>query len=246
MTETSKQPESSSIERLEEHWDRGKNLALSPSLSLGQVRMWTALTREPIKRIFGYESPVLIDWPPASALQIQGDHRVHLQSRLLQIECLISMIRECERKGVAPVSRVFIGHGRSPVWRELKDFLSDRLDLPWDEFNRESTAGIPTAERLTEMLKSVGFAFLIMTAEDEHADETLHARENVIHEVGLFQGRLGMRRAIILLEEGCSTFSNIHGLTYIPFPRDNISASFENVRKVLERERFIGSNFSSA
>ena len=27
-----------------------------------------------------------------------------------------------------------------------------------------------------------------MTAEDEHADGTKHARENVIHEVGLFQG----------------------------------------------------------
>ena len=29
------------------------------------------------------------------------------------------------------------------------------------------------------------------------------ARMNVIHEVGLFQGRLGFERAIVLLEEGC-------------------------------------------
>jgi predicted nucleotide-binding protein len=89
------------------------------------------------------------------------------------------------------------------------------------------------------MLKSAAFAFLIMTAEDEHADETIHARENVIHEMGLFQGRLGLRRSIILLEEGCSTFSNIHGLTYIPFPSNRISAAFEDVRRVLERERLV-------
>ena len=33
---------------------------------------------------------------------------------------------------------VFIGHGRSALWRELKDFLVERLGLGWDECNRES------------------------------------------------------------------------------------------------------------
>lgn len=37
--------------------------------------------------------------------------------------------------------KVFIGHGRSPAWRELKDFLAERLGLPWDEFNRVPVAG---------------------------------------------------------------------------------------------------------
>jgi predicted nucleotide-binding protein len=50
-------------------------------------------------------------------------------------------------------------------------------------------------------------------------DGKLHARLNVIHEAGLFQGRLGFNKAIILLEEGCEEFSNIHGLGHIPFPK---------------------------
>ena len=79
-------------------------------------------------------------------------------------------------------------------------------------------------------------AFLVCTAEDEHADSTQHARENVVHEAGLFQGRLGFERAIILLEEGCAEFSNIHGLGQIRFPKGNISAVFEEIRTVLERE----------
>ena len=118
----------------------------------------------------------------------------------------------------------------------LKDFIADRLRLPWEEFNRAAAAGYTTLERLEEMLSDATFAFLVMTAEEEHADSTLHARSNVIHEVGLYQGRLGARRAIVLLEDGCSEFSNIVGLVQIRFPRGNIAATFEEIRRVLERE----------
>jgi predicted nucleotide-binding protein len=132
--------------------------------------------------------------------------------------------------------KIFIGHGRSNAWRDLKDLLHERLRLEWDEFNRESAAGFTTVARLEAMLDEASFAFLVMTAEDVYQDETLHARENVIHEAGLFQGKLGFKKAIILLEEGCAKFSNIEGLTYIHFPKDNIRAASEEIRRVLERE----------
>lgn len=133
--------------------------------------------------------------------------------------------------------KIFIGHGgESKLWMELKDFISERLHLPYDEFNRTSSVGKSTKERLEEMLNESCFAFLIMTAEDEHADQTVHARENVIHEIGLFQGRLGFSKAIVLLEDDCSEFSNIHGITQLRFPKENIQATYEELRKVLERE----------
>ena len=62
---------------------------------------------------------------------------------------------------------------------------------------------------------------------------------NAVHEAGLFQGRLGFMRAIVLLEEGCEQFSNIEGLGQIRFPCGNISAAFEEIRRVLEREGLI-------
>lgn len=134
---------------------------------------------------------------------------------------------------------VFIGHGRSPLWKDLKDFVQDRLDLPWDEFNRVPVAGIANTIRLSQMLDSAAIAFLVMTAEDEQDDGKLRARMNVIHEAGLFQGRLGFERAIVLLEEGCEEFSNIQGLGQIRFPAGNISAVFEEIRQVLEREDLV-------
>lgn len=132
--------------------------------------------------------------------------------------------------------RVFIAHGHSEVWRQLKDLLVDRLGLQFEEFNRQPVPGIATKERLEAMLDSTCFAFLLMTAEDVQPDGSKHARENVIHEVGLFQGRHGFRKAIVLFEEGCEEFSNIHGVGQIRFPHGNVMASSEEIRRVLERE----------
>lgn len=140
------------------------------------------------------------------------------------------------KTGILADGTVFIGHGRSTDWQTLSAFLGDRLNLKWDEFNREPTAGLSIKERLECMLDQANFAFLIMTAEDQHVDDTLHARENVIHEIGLFQGRLGFNRAIVLLEEGCNEFSNVHGIGQLRYPKGYITATFEEIRRVLERE----------
>jgi len=155
--------------------------------------------------------------------------RLYLEKRMK-----LQGLRSTHRDG-----KVFIGHGKSPIWRDLKDLLQDRMALDVDEFNLQSAAGLTTKERLEEMLDSASFAFLIMTAEDQHADGTRHARENVIHEVGLFQGKLGFTRAIVLLEDGCAAFSNIQGVTQIRFPQGDIRAKSEEIRAVLEREEIL-------
>ena len=146
-----------------------------------------------------------------------------------------------EQKAALVGTNIFIGHGRSPMWRDLKDFIHERLKLPYDEFNRVPVAGVTNVVRLSEMLGSAVLAFLVLTAEDETADGEMQARMNVIHEVGLFQGRLGFTKAIVLLEEDCKPFSNIEGLGQIRFPKNNIKQSFEEIRRVLEREGVIKS-----
>lgn len=135
--------------------------------------------------------------------------------------------------------KIFIGHGHSPDWKELKDFLQNRLNLECDDFEAVPPAGKSIQARLSEMLDDARFAFLVMTAEDEHQDTSKHARENVIHEAGLFQGTLGFERAIILLEKGCAEFSNKSGIVHIPFRRGEIYACFEEIRRILEREGII-------
>lgn len=156
----------------------------------------------------------------------------------------VELLRQAEshisRKGRKQVDseaigrNVFIGHGRSPIWLELENFLQSRLKLTVDEFNRIPTAGKTNVQRLSEMMDSAAFAFIVLTGEDEQSSGELHARLNVVHEAGLFQGRLGFEHAIILIEEGCEEFSNIDGLGQIRFPKDRIDFVFEKVREVLE------------
>jgi predicted nucleotide-binding protein len=157
----------------------------------------------------------------------------------------LQRLEQGKQKASVTGMTIFIGHGKSPVWRELRDFLEKRLHLSVDEFNSVPVAGISTVIRLEEMLNAAAFAFVVMTAEDELPDGKLHARLNVVHEAGLFQGRLGFKKAIILLEEGCEEFSNIHGLGQIRFPKSGISAKFEEIRSVLEREGLAASPTAS-
>jgi hypothetical protein len=231
-------PEVGLTQALTELVERGHHILAKPQVPPGLLRMWLGQMQVQIRKAYGSNSHAEHWWPLPPEMVPPNEAKELLTSRLRKAQALLTLINEAPAKSLAGVQghRVFIGHGRSPLWREFKDFLQERLRLPWDEFNREPVAGIATTERLQQLLESSSFAFLIMTGEDEHADQTLHARMNVVHEVGLFQGKLGNRRAIVLLEDGCQSFSNIHGLTCIPFPRGRISAAFEEVRRVLERE----------
>ncbi len=233
--------EKSSIQSLNLVLQHGNNILQKHKVSLGTLRSWIARARRILSRIYGKDSEILDLFPKMIDLSASETTSSTLQLKIQAISNLVDELHNAALKSFAPNvdGKVFIGHGRSPLWRELKDFLSERLNLKWDEFNREAVAGLSTFERLAQMLFESNFAFLIMTAEDEHNDSTLHARQNVIHEVGLFQGRLGPRKAIILLEEDCEEFSNIVGLSQIRFPSGHISAAFEKIRRVLERENII-------
>jgi predicted nucleotide-binding protein len=131
---------------------------------------------------------------------------------------------------------VFIGHGQSPVWRDLKDHLQDKHGIDIEAYETGARAGHTIRDILEDMAVKSSFAVLILTGEDEQADGSLRGRQNVIHEAGLFQGRLGFARAILLLEDGVEPFSNVHGVQYIRFGKNNIKETFGEVLATLRRE----------
>ena len=181
---------------------------------------------------------------PKIRLMERASYGIHARGLAEKARFVVSYLQKARKMKGTSVAKttgpVFIGHGgKSSVWKDLRDFLQNRLALKVAEFNSVPTAGKSTKERLLEMLDTCPFAFLVMTAEDETADKTQRARQNVVHEIGLFQGRYGFERAIVLLEEGCEGFSNIEGVGQIRFPKGNIAAVLEDIRLVLERERIL-------
>ncbi len=131
---------------------------------------------------------------------------------------------------------VFIGHGRSQLWRDLKDHLQDKHNLKVEAYEVGARAGHTIRDILENMLRQSSIAILVLSGEDETADGKLHARQNVIHETGLFQGHLGFSKAITLLEKGTEEFSNIHGIEQIRFSKGNIRETFGDVVATIRRE----------
>jgi hypothetical protein len=148
----------------------------------------------------------------------------------------VSVERTHQRVERVNAIKVFIGHGRNNQWKELKDHLQDLHKFKVVAYEIGPRAGLSIKEVLQRMLDEASIAFLILTGEDMHNDGELHARENVIHELGLFQGRLGFTRAIILLEENVKEFSNIHGLNQIRFAAGKIRESFGDIIATIDRE----------
>jgi len=132
--------------------------------------------------------------------------------------------------------KIFIGHGRSEAWRDLKDHLHERHAYEIEAYEIGARAGHAVRDILQDMLSSSAFALLVMTGEDSTADGGLRARQNVVHEAGLFQGRLGFPRAVVLIEDETESFSNIEGIEQIRFARGRIRETFGDVLATLRRE----------
>jgi predicted nucleotide-binding protein len=238
-------------EKLEQLIKRAESLRNSSSDDPEFKAWWTDVLRF-LKKQYGEESTEVTSFNTLPFYNIASlfghtnrtDNIKKFQQDLeTAILYLKNYLSDCkDKKTPEPIlsgTRVFIGHGQSKLWREVKDFIQDRLHLQWDEFNRVPIAGITNISRLSAMLHNAAIALLILTAEDEQGNGSINPRMNVVHEAGLFQGKLGFEKAIVLLEEGCEEFSNINGLGQIRFPKGNISAAFEDIRRVLEREKLI-------
>jgi len=137
-----------------------------------------------------------------------------------------------EHSTVERPARVFISHGRSSDWREIQDYIEKDLSISTLELAQEPSKGRTVLQKLNEESPKCSFAVVVMTGDDDVGIGAPRARENVMHEIGFFQGKYGLANVCLLHEEGTNIPSNIHGLVYIPFPKGLVSATLG----VLSRE----------
>jgi predicted nucleotide-binding protein len=111
------------------------------------------------------------------------------------------------------------------------------LGLATIAYESESRTGESIIPILEQMLEQATFAVLILSAEDETPSGSRRARQNVFHEAGLFQRKLGFRRSVLLLQESIEAFTNIYGLQHIPFSGDKVEQSFYELQRSFEAGR---------
>lgn len=139
----------------------------------------------------------------------------------------------------ATPKRVFITHGRSHDWRAVQAYVEKDAQLPTIELAQQPNTGRTVIEKLFDSAGDCDSAVIVMTGDDvmtgeDAAGEEVRARENVLHEIGFFQGRYGRDRVVLLHEEGVNIPSNLSGVVYSSFPKGRVEASFHLLLRELK------------
>jgi len=113
----------------------------------------------------------------------------------------------------------------------LTDFLATRLKPPSLVLADQPSRGLTIVEKLERASERCCFAIILMTRDDEQANGTKRARQNVIHEIGFFQGQV--RSTKRCAERGLELFTNISGIIRIEFDLDHFEEIFESLRAEL-------------
>jgi hypothetical protein len=157
----------------------------------------------------------------------------HLSLLLMSIEEVFELRAQGEG-GEAP-RRIFISHGRSPDWYKVQAYIEKDINVETLELAQEANRGRTVLQKLEEEARRCSYAVIVMTGDDRSGDgERPRARENVMHEIGFFQGRYGLANVCLLYEEGTSVPSNIHGLAYVPYPGGLVETTFGPLRREIE------------
>ena len=129
---------------------------------------------------------------------------------------------------------IFISHGHADTLKYmLKDFVREKLGRNCVILAEQPNNGLTIVEKLEIASEKCNKAIILLTKDDEMSDGKMRGRQNVIHEIGFFQGKYGRKNVILLCEEGVELFTNISGIVYIQFNRDHFPEVFESLRNEL-------------
>lgn len=132
-------------------------------------------------------------------------------------------------------NHIFISHGHNELLKlKLKDFLQSRLGQTPIVLAEQPNRGLTVVEKLERVSQKCCFAIVLMTSDDQQKDGGVRARQNVIHEIGFFQGKYGRNNVVLLAERGVEVFTNISGIVRIDFDAEHFSEIFEPLRIEIE------------
>lgn len=129
--------------------------------------------------------------------------------------------------------RVFVTHGQAQDWRAVKDYIENDVQLKTAELAQQPNLGRTVIEKLLDTADECDSAVIVMTGDDVSEQGEARVRENVMHEIGFFQGRYGRNRVILLHEDNVNVPTNLSGVVYSAFPKGRVEACFHLLQREL-------------
>ena len=112
-------------------------------------------------------------------------------------------------------------HGHDSLMKETTARTLSKLGLDPIILHEQPDGGRTIIEKFEENSSEVGYAIILLTADDEgkakkEIDMKARARQNVVFEMGYFIGKLGRNKVLLLLENGVEKPGDLDGVVYTP------------------------------
>ena len=219
--------------------DKANTLLNSKQLKSDEVNAWETLAEHYLVKTFGSDSPnvsAVIHETSVFSIPYEADehywdryYKERMQKRTKILESLVEVL-ETEiqlSQGLAPRAshnigeKVFIVHGHNDgALQSIARFI-EKLGLDKIILQEQPNRGRTIIEKFEDECKDVGFAIILMTADDRGGlrgqsfeSQKPRARQNVVLELGFFLGRLGRNRVAVVYEEGVEIPSDYSGVLF--------------------------------
>lgn len=128
--------------------------------------------------------------------------------------------KENEKMTTGSYSKVFIVHGHDDGARESVARFVEKLGFEATILHERPNKGRTIITKFREESEGVGFAVILMTADDvgrakDATDLKARARQNVVFELGFFIGVLGPERVAAAVKGNVERPSDFDGVVYI-------------------------------
>lgn len=222
------------------NWGNGRTVGSIIEHLFKQYDKCTIELKELLPELFSDLPDVKIPAPLGSGIKGETIYTINQATPIIQNIDYIIEVRANYRVGENIMNKerpkkIFISHGRSKEWYKLQAYIEKDIKLETLELAQEPILGRTVLQKLNDEAGRCGYAVIVMTGDDIVGEE-VRARENVMHEIGFFQGKYGLQNVTLLHEEGVNIPSNIHGLVYIPFPKDTVEATFGALTRELKAQ----------
>lgn len=120
-----------------------------------------------------------------------------------------------EEELVRDFTKVFIVHGHDGELKEKVARLLERQGIEPIILSEKASRGKTIIEKFESYAENVAAAICLYTPDDEMADGSKRARQNVVFETGYFYGKIGRENTIIISEDNALSLSDLQGVVYV-------------------------------